>query len=35
MLVLVIAGFAAGVAMEWFWLPLPPGIVVPEESVGD
>jgi len=30
---LVIAGFVAGVAVDWFWLPLPPGVVVPEEPV--
>jgi len=28
---LVLTGFAAGVALQWFWMPLPPGITVPEE----
>lgn len=35
MVSLVLAGFAAGVVMQWIWMPLPPGIVVPEEPVGD
>jgi predicted amidophosphoribosyltransferase len=35
MVSLVLAGFAAGVAVQWFWLPLPPGVVVPEESIGE
>lgn len=28
---LVLAGFVAGVVLRWFWTPLPPGIVVPDE----
>jgi hypothetical protein len=28
---LVLAGFAAGVALQWLWVPLPPGVIVPDE----
>jgi hypothetical protein len=33
MLGLVLTGFVAGVVMQRIWLPLPPGIEVPSESV--